>query len=127
MEVPPPRDKARMFDEVQVSDVSNRMRHQRFFLKGNGNKVGTNAVANHFKRRDEFVVQFAGMKKRFVHAGIGGFFLRDFAHRAILFEAGADVTLVAFAVPEERCGVENIAPDVVLFDQYKSGFRWTHG
>ena len=85
-------------------------------LEWNGNKVGTNAVANHFKRRDEFVVQFAGMKKRFVHAGIGGFFLRDFAHRAILFKAGADVTLVAFAVPEERCGVENIAPDVVLFD-----------
>ena len=96
-------------------------------LEWNGNEIGTNAVANHFKRRDEFVVQFAGMKKRFVHAGIGGFFLRDFAHRAIFFETGMDIAFFAFTVPEERRCVENIAPDVVLFDQYKSGFRWTHG
>ena len=96
-------------------------------LKRNGNKIGADAVANHFKRRDEFVVQFAGMKKRFVPASIGRFFLRDFAYRAIIFETGADVSLLTFAVPEERRGVESIAPDVVLFDQDQPGFRWTHG
>ena len=33
--------------------------------------LNTASVTYYFKRRDEFVVQFAGMKKRFVHARVG--------------------------------------------------------
>jgi len=40
-------------------------------LEWNGNKLGTNAVTDHFKSRDKFVVQFSGIRKNFVYAGIG--------------------------------------------------------
>ena len=91
-------------------------------LEWNGNKVGTNVVADHFKSCNKFAVQFTGTAKHFVHTGVGRFFLRGFAFRTDFFEAGMDVISFAFTVPEERRCVEFIAPDVVLFDQYKPGF-----